>query len=122
MAAGTPVVAADAGALPETCGGAAVLAEPDGEAFAAALTALVADEGERARLRARGHRARRRLLLGRHRARRRRAAVQPWRSARPVRTNARSAGALTRLPSRTRRRPDQPNALGPCSADSHVYQ
>ncbi|HET9738364.1 MAG TPA: glycosyltransferase family 1 protein [Solirubrobacteraceae bacterium] len=54
MAAGAPVVAAAAGALPETCGGAAVLAQPDGEAFAAALTALVADEGERARLRAAG--------------------------------------------------------------------
>jgi glycosyltransferase involved in cell wall biosynthesis len=54
MAAGTPVVAANAGALPETCAGAAVLAEPEGEAFAAALTALVADESERARLRAAG--------------------------------------------------------------------
>jgi glycosyltransferase involved in cell wall biosynthesis len=54
MAAGTPVVAAAAGALPETCGGAAVLAEPEGEAFAAALGALVADDGERARLRAAG--------------------------------------------------------------------
>jgi glycosyltransferase involved in cell wall biosynthesis len=54
MAAGTPVVAAAAGALPETCGGAALLAEPDGEAFAAALTALVADDGGRARLRAAG--------------------------------------------------------------------
>jgi len=31
-----------------------VLAEPDGEAFAAALTALVGDERERARLRAAG--------------------------------------------------------------------
>ena len=54
MAAGTPVVAAAAGALPETCGGAAMLADPDGEAFAAALTSLMADDGERARLRAAG--------------------------------------------------------------------
>jgi glycosyltransferase involved in cell wall biosynthesis len=54
MASGTPVVAAAAGALPETCGGAAVLAEPEGEAFAAALTRLVTDEAERARLRAAG--------------------------------------------------------------------
>ena len=54
MAAGTPVVAAAAGALPETCGGAAVLAEPDGEAFAAALTALLGDDGERERLRVAG--------------------------------------------------------------------
>ena len=29
MAAGTPVVAADRAALPETCGGAALLADPD---------------------------------------------------------------------------------------------
>lgn len=51
MATGVPVVAAAAGALPETCGGAAVLAEPEAEPFAAALTALVADEEARARLR-----------------------------------------------------------------------
>jgi glycosyltransferase involved in cell wall biosynthesis len=54
MATGVPVVAAAAGALPETCGGAAVLAEPEAEAFASALTALVADGDERARLRAAG--------------------------------------------------------------------
>jgi glycosyltransferase involved in cell wall biosynthesis len=54
MAAGTPVVAADAAALPEACGGAAVLAAPEGEAFAAALTALLADDAERERLRAAG--------------------------------------------------------------------
>jgi glycosyltransferase involved in cell wall biosynthesis len=54
MACGTPVVAAATGALPETCGDAAVLAEPDGEAFAAALTALLRDRGERDRLRAAG--------------------------------------------------------------------
>ncbi|HET8757958.1 MAG TPA: glycosyltransferase family 1 protein [Solirubrobacteraceae bacterium] len=54
MASGTPVVAAATTALPETCGAAAVLAEPDGEAFAAALTRLVADDAERARLRSAG--------------------------------------------------------------------
>jgi glycosyltransferase involved in cell wall biosynthesis len=54
MAAGTPVVAAPTGALPETCGGAAVLAAPDGAAFETALTALLADDGERERLRAAG--------------------------------------------------------------------
>jgi len=54
MASGIPVVAAAAGALPETCGDAAVLAEPEGEAFAAALTRVVGDEAERARLRAAG--------------------------------------------------------------------
>ena len=38
MAAGTPVVAADRAALPEACGGAALLADPDDpDAFAAAL-------------------------------------------------------------------------------------
>jgi glycosyltransferase involved in cell wall biosynthesis len=54
MAAGTPVVAADVAALPDTCGGAARLALPDGEAFAAALTGLLADDAERTRLRAAG--------------------------------------------------------------------
>jgi len=54
MACGTPVVAAAAGALPDTCGGAAMLAEPDGEAFAAALTALLGDAAARERLRAAG--------------------------------------------------------------------
>jgi glycosyltransferase involved in cell wall biosynthesis len=54
MASGTPVVAAQAGALPETCGGAAVLAEPTGEAFAAAIGRLLPDGGERERLRAAG--------------------------------------------------------------------
>ncbi len=54
MAAGVPVVAANTSALPETCGGAALLAEPTGEAFAAALTGLVDDDAERERLRAAG--------------------------------------------------------------------
>ena len=54
MAAGTPVVAADTGALPETCGGAARLVPPHGEAVAAALSALLADAAERERLRAAG--------------------------------------------------------------------
>jgi glycosyltransferase involved in cell wall biosynthesis len=54
MAAGTPVVAADVTALPETCGGAARLAAPDGEAFRAALLDLLGDAAERERLRAAG--------------------------------------------------------------------
>ena len=54
MASGVPVVAADAGALPETCGGAARLVAPEGEAVRAALTALLADPLARARLRAAG--------------------------------------------------------------------
>lgn len=54
MACGTPVVAATTAALPETCGGAALLAEPDGEAFAAALVRLLGDEAEQERLRSAG--------------------------------------------------------------------
>ena len=52
MASGTPVVAADATALPETCGGAALLADPrDPRAIAAAVEAALADPEP---LRARG--------------------------------------------------------------------
>ena len=54
MACGTPVVAARAGALPETCGDAAVLAEPEPEAFAEAVRMLLSDDALRARLRAAG--------------------------------------------------------------------
>jgi glycosyltransferase involved in cell wall biosynthesis len=45
MASGVPVVAADRAALPETCGGAALLVDPDdGEALAEALDRAVTDE------------------------------------------------------------------------------
>jgi glycosyltransferase involved in cell wall biosynthesis len=54
MAAGTPVVAAATTALPETCGGAARLVEPEPEAIRAGLVDLLADPAERARLRALG--------------------------------------------------------------------
>jgi glycosyltransferase involved in cell wall biosynthesis len=55
MACGTPVVAADRAALPETCGDAALLADPDdADAFAATLLRAATDEPERARLRAAG--------------------------------------------------------------------
>ena len=54
MAAGTPVVAAATAALPETCGGAARLVPPDGEAFRDALVELLGDAAERERLRAAG--------------------------------------------------------------------
>jgi glycosyltransferase involved in cell wall biosynthesis len=51
MASGTPVVAADRGALPETCGGAALLANPDHpEAFADALVRAATGDAERTRL------------------------------------------------------------------------
>jgi glycosyltransferase involved in cell wall biosynthesis len=55
MASGTPVVAADRAALPETCAGAALLVDPsDQEAVAAALERAIGDEELRARLRAAG--------------------------------------------------------------------
>lgn len=54
MASGTPVLAARAGALPDTCGGAARLVEPEADAIAEALGALLADDGARAALRAAG--------------------------------------------------------------------
>ena len=56
MACGTPVVAANRGALPETCGDAALLVDPDdAEAFAGALVEAATDESTRARLIAAGH-------------------------------------------------------------------
>jgi glycosyltransferase involved in cell wall biosynthesis len=54
MASGTPVVAADTTALPDTCGGAARLIAPEPEAIRDALTGLIGDDGEKARLRALG--------------------------------------------------------------------
>jgi alpha-1,3-rhamnosyl/mannosyltransferase len=51
MASGTPVVAADRAALPETCAGAALLVDPDDpHAFAEALLDATTDEATRARL------------------------------------------------------------------------
>ena len=51
MASGTPVLAANAGSLPEVTGGAAELLDPDApEAWIAATTALVGDAALRARL------------------------------------------------------------------------
>jgi glycosyltransferase involved in cell wall biosynthesis len=54
MASGTPVVAANTTALPDTCGGAARLSEPEPEALREALTGLLADDQERDRLRTLG--------------------------------------------------------------------
>jgi glycosyltransferase involved in cell wall biosynthesis len=55
MACGTPVVAADRAALPETCGDAALLVDPsDAGAFAGALVRAATDEPERQRLIAAG--------------------------------------------------------------------
>jgi glycosyltransferase involved in cell wall biosynthesis len=48
MAAGTPVVAADRAALPEACGGAALLADPENpDAFAAALVEATGPQRKR---------------------------------------------------------------------------
>lgn len=55
MQAGVPVVASDAGALPEVLGDAARLVDPhDADALAAALAALLHDDAQRADLVARG--------------------------------------------------------------------
>ncbi len=54
---GRPVVAADRAALPETCGTAALLVDPDdAEAVADAVMRVVSDEPLRARLRDAGFR------------------------------------------------------------------
>lgn len=59
MAAGAPVVAARAGALPEVCGVGALLVEPDARGIAGGLMAVLSEDGlrddlvERGRLRAR---------------------------------------------------------------------
>lgn len=55
MASGVPVVAADAGALPETCGGAALLIAPaDPQAITSSLLAICDDNERRAELIAAG--------------------------------------------------------------------
>jgi len=55
MACGTPVVASNAGALPETCGDAAILVDPhDAGGFADALERLATDADERRELGERG--------------------------------------------------------------------
>lgn len=57
MACGCPVVASDRTSIPEVCGDAAVLVDPDdGEALANALHRVLHDEGLRAGLVERGHR------------------------------------------------------------------
>jgi glycosyltransferase involved in cell wall biosynthesis len=82
MACGTPVVAADRAALPETCGDAALLADPqDGAAFAEALLRAATDDGERHRLIAAG---------------RARAAAFTWERSAEL-TDAALSGALARL-------------------------
>ena len=54
MAAGVPVVATRAPFVEEVCGDAALLAEPDAAALAAALCEVLSDEALRSRVRARG--------------------------------------------------------------------
>ncbi len=50
MAVGAPVIAARRGALPEVCGEAALLVEPDAASIAEAILDLAGDESERQRL------------------------------------------------------------------------
>jgi glycosyltransferase involved in cell wall biosynthesis len=54
MASGVPVIAADTGALPETCGGAARLTAPEPGAVREAVLAVLADEAAQQRMRAAG--------------------------------------------------------------------
>jgi glycosyltransferase involved in cell wall biosynthesis len=55
MACGTPVVASNRGALPDTCGDAALLVDPDDAgALAEAVTTAATDDGTRTRLSAAG--------------------------------------------------------------------
>jgi glycosyltransferase involved in cell wall biosynthesis len=54
MAAGTPVVASNRGALREVTGGAAILVDPAPDAFAEALERLLAEPALRERLRLAG--------------------------------------------------------------------
>jgi glycosyltransferase involved in cell wall biosynthesis len=56
MVCGTPVVAARRGALPEVCGDAALLVEPDGGAIAEGIERVLADPGLAGELRERGAR------------------------------------------------------------------
>ena len=128
MAAGTPVVAADAAALPETCGGAArlVRARRRGVPRRAARRCSATPPSARACAPpgCAGRRASRwdataravdAVLATASAARQRRASAafaQPS-SLRAQRRNVASAGASTAAPSRSRRRPDQSNALGP---------
>jgi glycosyltransferase involved in cell wall biosynthesis len=81
MACGIPVVAAAAGALPETCGGAAVIVPPhDSEAFTRALLAVIGDTPTRRDLISAG---------------RRRAAGYSWRQTAAL-TDAAIAASLRR--------------------------
>ena len=87
MAAGTPVVAADTTALPETAGGAARLVAPEPEALRAALMDLLGDAAERTRL----------SCLGRERA-----AGFTWdRTAREVDAVLSDSAGRRRAPSRS---------------------
>jgi glycosyltransferase involved in cell wall biosynthesis len=66
MAAGVPVVAADAGSLPEVCGDAALLVNPrNPAAMADALETVVTDDAVRAELVSRGHEQTERFSLTR---------------------------------------------------------
>ena len=85
MACGMPVVAADRGALPETCGDAALLVDPDdGEAIARALETALDDQTTRDRLRASGLTQGGRVQLGPGRGRATRPAVRAGSAVAPA--------------------------------------
>ena len=64
MAAGTPVVASNRAALPETCGDAALLVDPDDpDALAGELLRVIGDDELSATLRGRGFERARKFLM-----------------------------------------------------------
>jgi glycosyltransferase involved in cell wall biosynthesis len=54
MACGAPVIAANRGALPEVCGDAALLVEPDGDSIADGIERVLSDQSLASELRRRG--------------------------------------------------------------------
>ena len=85
MACGVPVVAADRAALPETCGDAAVLVDPDdAEVVREALAAVLSDAALRQRLRSAGlARAAQSFVVAHSRAGRMPSSARWWRRALP---------------------------------------
>ena len=118
MACGTPVVASDLTALPDTAGGAARLAPPDEVAAAVRSCWMTRRRGTGCVRRACGARG---SSPGRAPPREMDALLSALSSRAAARYTA-SDRALTTRPSRSRRSPDQLNAFTDPSRDSHVYQ
>ena len=120
MACGTPVVAADATALPETAGGAARLVAPEAMRRRRSTALLGDDGGAASGCATAGPRPGGRVHLGADRPRGRRAAQRA--SRRAARRNTASERAVTSRSPRWRRSPDQSNEFCEPSRESHVYQ